>query len=210
MTTTPPPRSIMPGRTARQVLKTPRTLTAKTASHSSGGVSTTVCVEPMPATLASTSTAPASVSTRATAASTAARSVTSPVSAIVSSPSSATSRPSAASSRSKAAIRSPRACSSSAVARPMPEPALPAGAKDPRVALGERVNTLRVAQGLSQEEFAGRVGLDRTYVSGIERGLRNPTLLVLLRLAQALEVSLTELLEEPPGRKGQRPQPAKR
>ena len=93
--------------------------------------------------------------------------------------------------------------------RPMPEPALPAGAKDPRVALGERVNALRVAQGLSQEEFAGRVGLDRTYVSGIERGLRNPTLLVLLRLAQALEVPVTELLEETQERKGERP-PAKR
>lgn len=87
---------------------------------------------------------------------------------------------------------------------------MPAGAKDPRIVLGERVNALRVALGLSQEDFAGRVGLDRTYVSGIERGLRNPTLLVLLRLAQALEVSVTELLEEPSSRKkGERP-PAKR
>ncbi|MBS5905507.1 MAG: helix-turn-helix transcriptional regulator [Acetobacteraceae bacterium] len=87
---------------------------------------------------------------------------------------------------------------------------MPAGAKDPRIVLGERVNALRVALGLSQEDFAGRVGLDRTYVSGIERGLRNPTLLVLLRLAQALEVSVTELLEEPsPRRKTEQP-PAKR
>ncbi|PZR07485.1 MAG: XRE family transcriptional regulator [Azospirillum brasilense] len=82
--------------------------------------------------------------------------------------------------------------------------------RDPRVALGERVNALRVALGLSQEDFAAQVGLDRTYVSGIERGLRNPTLLVLLRLAQALEVPVTELLEEPPPRqKGERP-PANR
>ena len=94
--------------------------------------------------------------------------------------------------------------------RPLPEPEVPAGAKDPRIVLGERVNALRVALGLSQEDFAGRVGLDRTYVSGIERGLRNPTLLVLLRLAQALEVPVTELLEEPsPQQKGERP-PAKR
>ncbi|WP_075823431.1 helix-turn-helix domain-containing protein, partial [Roseomonas sp. TAS13] len=69
---------------------------------------------------------------------------------------------------------------------------------DPRVALGERVNALRVARGISQEDFAGRVGLDQTYVSGIERGLRNPTLLVLLRLAQALEVSVAELLASLP------------
>ncbi|APT60442.1 hypothetical protein RGI145_24160 (plasmid) [Roseomonas gilardii] len=87
---------------------------------------------------------------------------------------------------------------------------MPAGAKDPRIVLGERVNALRVALGLSQEDFAGRVGLDRTYVSGIERGLRNPTLLVLLRLAQALEVPVTGLLEEPsPQQQGERP-PAKR
>ncbi|QDJ12138.1 Transcriptional regulator, Xre family (plasmid) [Roseomonas mucosa] len=78
------------------------------------------------------------------------------------------------------------------------------------MALGERVNALRVALGLSQEDFAAQAGLDRTYVSGIERGLRNPTLLVLLRLAQALEVPVTELLEEPPPRqKGERP-PANR
>lgn len=66
------------------------------------------------------------------------------------------------------------------------------------------------ARGISQEDFAGRVGLDRTYVSGIERGLRNPTLLVLLRLAQALEVSVTGLLEEPPSRWKTEQPPAKR
>ncbi len=94
--------------------------------------------------------------------------------------------------------------------RPMPEPESFWQGRDPRVALGERVNALRVARGISQEDFAGRVGLDRTYVSGIERGLRNPTLLVLLRLAQALEVPVTELLEEPsPQQKGERP-PANR
>ncbi|WP_418314516.1 helix-turn-helix domain-containing protein [Roseomonas gilardii] len=54
------------------------------------------------------------------------------------------------------------------------------------------------------------MGLDRTYVSGIERGLRNPTLLVLLRLAQALEVSVTGLLEEPPSRRKTEQPPAKR
>jgi transcriptional regulator with XRE-family HTH domain len=62
------------------------------------------------------------------------------------------------------------------------------------VDLGRRVNRLRVALGLSQEDFADRVQLDRTYVSGIERGLRNPTLLVLVRLAHALGVSPAKLI----------------
>ncbi|MCQ8242193.1 helix-turn-helix domain-containing protein [Rhizosaccharibacter radicis] len=57
----------------------------------------------------------------------------------------------------------------------------------------------RIALGISQEELADRVELDRTYISGIERGIRNPTLLVLLRLAQALQVSPTDLLAEQPG-----------
>lgn len=78
--------------------------------------------------------------------------------------------------------------------RPIPEPA-GADGEDPRAALGRRVNRLRVALGVSQEEFADRVGLDRTYVSGIERGLRNPTLLVLLRLARALGVPPARLLD---------------
>ena len=60
--------------------------------------------------------------------------------------------------------------------------------------LGRRVNALRVVRSLSQEELADRAGLDRTYISGIERGLRNPTLLVLLHLKQALGVSLDELV----------------
>lgn len=43
---------------------------------------------------------------------------------------------------------------------------------------------------LSQEDLAGRAGLDRTYVSGIERGRRNPTLKILQQLADALGVDL--------------------
>ena len=77
--------------------------------------------------------------------------------------------------------------------RPSPEPT--EAEEDPRIALGQRVNRLRVALGLSQEEFADRVQLDRTYVSGIERGLRNPTLLVLVRLARALNVSPAKLID---------------
>lgn len=70
------------------------------------------------------------------------------------------------------------------------------GGKDPRIALGNAVYRQRMKLGISQEDLAGQVGLDRTYVSGIERGIRNPTLLVLLRLAQALAVPVAQLLKE--------------
>ncbi len=54
---------------------------------------------------------------------------------------------------------------------------------------------LRTARGWSQEKLGERTGLDRTYVSGIERGVRNPTLTVLEALANGLGVSLAELLD---------------
>lgn len=63
----------------------------------------------------------------------------------------------------------------------------------PRVTLGARVRELREGLGLSQEAFAHRAELDRTYVSGIERGRRNPTLEVIYRIAEALEVEVHEL-----------------
>jgi transcriptional regulator with XRE-family HTH domain len=68
--------------------------------------------------------------------------------------------------------------------------------KDPRIALGNAVYRQRMKLGISQEDFADQVGLDRTYISGIERGIRNPTLLVLLRLAQVLAVPVAQLLED--------------
>lgn len=49
-------------------------------------------------------------------------------------------------------------------------------------------------KGWSQEELADRSGLHRTYVSGVERGVRNPTITVLDRLASALEVELSRLV----------------
>ena len=59
---------------------------------------------------------------------------------------------------------------------------------------GKRVRELRLKQGLSQEAFAQLVGLDRTYISGIERGTRNPTLLTMGRIADALSISVERLL----------------
>lgn len=61
--------------------------------------------------------------------------------------------------------------------------------------LGKRVRELREATGLSQEAFADKCGLDRTYVGGIERGERNAAVLSLKKLAKGLGVTLSELLE---------------
>lgn len=60
---------------------------------------------------------------------------------------------------------------------------------------GNRIKTLRKARGLSQEELAELCSLDRTYISGIERGLRNVALRNIEALAQAFEVSISELFE---------------
>ncbi|MDP2746441.1 helix-turn-helix domain-containing protein [Pseudomonas sp.] len=62
------------------------------------------------------------------------------------------------------------------------------------VAFGEAVRTLRVARGLSQEQFADTVGIHRTYIGGIERGERNPTLTTIQRIANSLAVPARDLL----------------
>lgn len=58
---------------------------------------------------------------------------------------------------------------------------------------GAHIKKLRLQSGLSQEAFADRCGLDRTYVSGIERGVRNPTLEVINVLATGLNIDIAEL-----------------
>jgi transcriptional regulator with XRE-family HTH domain len=58
---------------------------------------------------------------------------------------------------------------------------------------GKRLKELRLARGLSQEELAFRVGVHRTYLGGIERGERNPSLRNLAAIAKGLGVSLPEL-----------------
>lgn len=59
--------------------------------------------------------------------------------------------------------------------------------------LGARIRTLRLARGWSQEELGERANLDRTYVSGVERGVRNPTVTVLEALANGLNVHIAAL-----------------
>jgi transcriptional regulator with XRE-family HTH domain len=63
-----------------------------------------------------------------------------------------------------------------------------------RRAFGDRVRALRLDRRLSQEDLAERAGLHWTYVSGIERGRRNPGLNTLGVLAKALDLSISELL----------------
>ncbi len=58
---------------------------------------------------------------------------------------------------------------------------------------GKRLRELRQREGYSQEELGFKAGLDRTYVSGIERGLRNPSLVNISKLAKALDVPIREL-----------------
>jgi transcriptional regulator with XRE-family HTH domain len=58
---------------------------------------------------------------------------------------------------------------------------------------GFRVRQLRQAKGISQEELAEKAGLDRTYISSIERGKRNISLNNIKRLAKALKVSVRDL-----------------
>ena len=65
--------------------------------------------------------------------------------------------------------------------------------KDFAKQFGERVRLLRQRKKLSQEAFADLVGLDRTYISGIERGIRNPSLFALKILADALDTTLGKL-----------------
>ncbi len=59
---------------------------------------------------------------------------------------------------------------------------------------GLAIREARSQAGLSQERLSELAGLDRTYVSGVERGTRNPTLDSMSRLAAALNVRLSELI----------------
>jgi transcriptional regulator with XRE-family HTH domain len=64
--------------------------------------------------------------------------------------------------------------------------------------LGLNLRLLRQQAGWSQEELAAKAGLHRTYISGIERGVRNPTLVIVELIANALDVPAADLLQTPP------------
>jgi len=67
---------------------------------------------------------------------------------------------------------------------------------DIRRVFGANVRRYRVAAGLSQEAVAVKMGVDRAYVSGMERGQQNVTLLTMWHLAEALNVKPADLLDE--------------
>ena len=66
---------------------------------------------------------------------------------------------------------------------------------DIRRQFGLNVARLRQEKGQSQEQLAFECGLHRTYISGIERGIRNPTIVIVDKIAKALKIKPGVLLE---------------
>ena len=66
---------------------------------------------------------------------------------------------------------------------------------DVRARIGWNLRRLRKARDITQEDFANDSGFDRGYISGVERGVRNPSVLVLARIASALETGVSELFD---------------
>jgi transcriptional regulator with XRE-family HTH domain len=67
--------------------------------------------------------------------------------------------------------------------------------RDWRVIFGSNVRKVRQQRKLTQEDLAHEADLDLTYIGGIERGKRNPSLMVMARIAEALSTPLVRLLE---------------
>lgn len=66
---------------------------------------------------------------------------------------------------------------------------------DIRKKVGQNIKKYRLQKGWSQEDLAFECDLHRTYVSDVERGTRNPTILVLDKLAKAMKIPPSQLLE---------------
>lgn len=69
---------------------------------------------------------------------------------------------------------------------------------DVRQRLAANMKRLRRDRGWSQEQLADEAGLDRTYISGIERQTRHPTITTVAKLAAALGASFADLLDHEP------------
>jgi transcriptional regulator with XRE-family HTH domain len=73
----------------------------------------------------------------------------------------------------------------------------PRHAHDPALmSLGAAIRRARADRGLSQEELAHRSGIDRSYMSSIERGGQNPGIISIVRIARAMDMTVTELMIE--------------
>lgn len=62
--------------------------------------------------------------------------------------------------------------------------------------VGRNLQHYRKNKGFSQEDLGFECNLHRTYISGIERGIRNPTVLIIANLAKALSIKPSQLLED--------------
>jgi transcriptional regulator with XRE-family HTH domain len=66
---------------------------------------------------------------------------------------------------------------------------------DVHTRIGWNLRRLRKEREITQEDFATDSGFDRGYISGVERGVRNPSVKVLVRIAESLMVDVAELLD---------------
>jgi len=60
---------------------------------------------------------------------------------------------------------------------------------------GNRIKELRTQEGITQEDLAFKIGVDRSYMGFVERGERNPTLSKIAKIAKTLNISLSELFK---------------
>ncbi|MCD8087968.1 MAG: helix-turn-helix transcriptional regulator [Oscillospiraceae bacterium] len=64
-----------------------------------------------------------------------------------------------------------------------------------QIAFGAHIRKLRSAKGFSQEKFALHIGMDRTYYASVEKGRRNISIVNIQKIANGLNVSLSELFD---------------
>lgn len=67
--------------------------------------------------------------------------------------------------------------------------------KDPKKLFGNKIKQMRIEKGWSQEQFAFECDMDRTYIGGVERGERNIALVNICKIAKALKIHPSELLD---------------
>ena len=80
----------------------------------------------------------------------------------------------------------------------------------PERAFGDALREIRKERGISQEQLALNGGLDRTYVSLIERGVQSPTLRTVAKLADVLKVKPSEMIQRMEGLLAKRPKAARK
>jgi transcriptional regulator with XRE-family HTH domain len=81
---------------------------------------------------------------------------------------------------------------------------------DAQTRVARNIKRFRKERGLSQEGLAFECGLHRTYISGVERGIRNPTVKILGKIASALRVEVELLLSLPQASPSAKPAPSKK